>query len=112
MKDSHPRTALLCSSLLILLPLGIGIAHAQPPLYRIGAPYPPVRDPRLTTDNGIPGTGSYYYRDYPWPSLREALQVYGLFGRKFRASNAARERNVKDRAPLGMTGEQRCPMSN
>ncbi len=112
MKDSHPRIALLCSPLLILLLLGVREVSAQPPLYRIGAPYPPVRDPRLTTDNGIPGTGSYYYRDYPWPSLREALQVYGLFGRKFRASDAARERNVKDRAPLGMTGEQRCPTSN
>jgi len=112
MKNSHPSIALLCSSFLILLLLGVDIAHAQPPLYRIGAPYPPVRDPRLTTDNGIPGTGSYYYRDYPWPSLREALQVYGLFGRKFRASNAVRERNVKDRAPLGMTGEQCCPTSN
>lgn len=112
MKDSHLRTALLCPPIFILLLLEVGETPAQPPLYRIGSPYPPVRDPRLTTDNGIPGTGSYYYRDYPWPSLREALQIYGLFGRKFRASNAARQRNVKDRAPLGTTGEQHCPTSN
>ena len=72
-------------SLFVLLLIGHGdAANAQPPLYRIGAPNPPLRDPWLTTDNGIPGTGSYYYRDYPWPSLREALQEYGLFGRRFR----------------------------
>lgn len=64
-------------------------ASAQPPFYRIGAPNPPRRDPRLTTDNGIPGTGSYYYRDYPWPSLRQALQEYGIFGRRFNKRNAA-----------------------
>ncbi|HEY7311560.1 MAG TPA: hypothetical protein VH643_19510 [Gemmataceae bacterium] len=89
MNDSHRRTARLSLFLLVLLPLAVGMAHGQPPLYRIGAPYPPVRDPRLTTDNGIPGTGSYYYRDYPYPSLRDALQEYGCFGRRFRARAAA-----------------------
>jgi hypothetical protein len=112
MKDSHPPIVLLCSPLLTLVLLGVGAAHAQPPLYRIGAPYPPLRDPRLTTDNGIPGTGYYYYRDYPYPSLREALQTYGLFGRRFRTSSTIRESDVKGRPPLGMTAEPRCPMSN
>src|SRR5690242_10970284 len=74
---------------LVVLFWGTNPAQAQPPLYRIGAPYPPVRDPRLTTDNGIPGSGSYYFRDYPWPSLREALQQYGFFGRRYRANKAA-----------------------
>src|SRR5690348_11893483 len=83
MDTSYRRVKLLCALLLVLLPLGTGAAKAQPPFYRIGASYPPVRDPRLTTDNGIPGTGSYYYRDYPWPSLRQALQEYGWFGRRF-----------------------------
>ncbi|HWG42407.1 MAG TPA: TIGR03000 domain-containing protein [Gemmataceae bacterium] len=91
MNDSPRRTACFFSLLLVLLSLELSVAQAQPPLYRIGAPYPPARDPNLTTDNGIPGTGSYYYRDYPWPSLREALQEYGLFGRRFRAHAAATE---------------------
>jgi uncharacterized protein (TIGR03000 family) len=63
--------------------LGAARTQAQPPFYRIGSPSAPVRDPRLTTDNGIPGSGSYYYRDYPWPSLRDALQQYGFCGRRF-----------------------------
>jgi hypothetical protein len=88
MKDSHRRTARLASLFLAVLLFGGDGTQAQPPLYRIGAPYPPARDPKLTTDNGIPGTGSYYYRDYPWPSLREALREYGLFGRRFRARAA------------------------
>src|SRR6185437_10330727 len=88
MNDSPRRTACFFSLLLVLLSLELSVAQAQPPLYRIGAPYPPARDPNLTTDNGIPGTGSYYYRDYPWPSLREALREYGLFGRRFRARAA------------------------
>lgn len=89
MKDS-PR-CLISWYLLVLVVLlwGATAAQAQPPLYRVGAPYPPVSDPRLTTDNGIPGSGSYYFRDYPWPSLREALQQYGFFGRRFRANQAA-----------------------
>lgn len=74
------RLSLLLYALLVS---GIGATWAQLPLYRIGAPFPPVRDPRLTTDNGIPGTGSYYYRDYPYPSLREAIREYGFFGRRF-----------------------------
>jgi hypothetical protein len=79
------RWAVRFLSLIVMVLLwGLEAAQAQPPLYRIGAPYPPVRDPRLTTDNGIPGSGAYYYRDYPWPSLREALQEYGWFGRRFR----------------------------
>lgn len=78
-----------CPLVLVVLFWGTTTAQAQPPLYRIGAPYPPVRDPRLTTDNGIPGSGSYYYRHYPWPSLREALQQYGFFGRHYRANKAA-----------------------
>jgi hypothetical protein len=85
MLDPHHRTAPLRPLLLVLLLFVAGVAHAQPPFYRIGAPYPPVRDPRLTTDNGIPGTGYYYYRDYPYPSLREALQEYGFCGRRFKA---------------------------
>jgi hypothetical protein len=76
---------------LLLLLLCVGMARTQPPLYRLGAPNPPMRDPRLTTDNGIPGTGYYYYRDYPYPSLREALQQYGLFGRRLRTRTAATE---------------------
>jgi hypothetical protein len=112
MKDSHHRIALLCAPLLTLVLLGVGAAYAQPPLYRIGAPYPPLRDPRLTTDNGIPGTGYYYYRDYPYPSLREALQVYGLFGRRFQSSGAIRQGDVKGHPPLGRTAEPRCRMSN
>lgn len=72
--------------LIVVALLAVGETLAQPPLYRIGAPYPPARDPRLTTDNGIPGTGAYYYEHYPWPSLRQALQEYGLFGRRFRAA--------------------------
>lgn len=74
----------LCALIIALLVCVAGAAYAQPPFYRIGAPYPPVRDPRLTTDNGIPGSGSYYYLDYPWPSLRQAIQEYGLFGRRFK----------------------------
>ncbi len=89
MKSSHLRFFFFYPLLLVLLGCFIP-AHAQPPLYRMGAPYPPLRDPRLTTDNGIPGTGYYYFRDYPYPSLREALQEYGLFGRRFR--KASRER--------------------
>jgi hypothetical protein len=112
MAPSTRQAARLCWLSLALLPLGVCGAHAQPPLYRIGAPYPPLRDPRLTTDNGIPGTGYYYYRDYPYPSLREALQVYGLFGRRFRGPRAARERDVTGLTPLGKSGEQRCPPSN
>lgn len=88
MKRSPRRLILSYSLLFIVLLFGIDSAYAQPPFYRIGAPYPPLRDPRLTTDNGIPGSGSYYYRDYPWPSLREALREYGLFGRRFRARKA------------------------
>ncbi len=42
---------------------------------------PPAPNP-LATDNGIPGTGAYAYDDYDWPSLRQALQTYGLFGRR------------------------------
>ncbi len=85
----HRRAKLLCALLLVLLPFGTGSAKGQPPFYRIGAPSPPVRDPRLTTDNGIPGTGSYYYRDYPYPSLRQALQEYGWFGHRFDQSHSA-----------------------
>jgi hypothetical protein len=89
MLESHRGTSRFYLLLFALLILVAGVAHAQPPFYRIGAPYPPMRDPRLTTDNGIPGSGSYYFRDYPWPSLRQALQEYGLFGRRFDKNNAA-----------------------
>lgn len=84
MLGSHREATLICALFVALLMCVGGAAQAQPPFYRIGAPYPPVRDPRLTTDNGIPGSGSYYYLDYPWPSLRQAIQEYGLFGRRFR----------------------------
>jgi hypothetical protein len=87
--DSLRRSVRFCLPFLVLLMCVAGAAQAQPPFYRIGAPYPPVRDPRLTTDNGIPGTGSYYYLDYPWPSLRQALQEYGFFGRRFNKTHAA-----------------------
>lgn len=88
MLESHRGTNRFYTLLFALLMIGAGTAHAQPPFYRIGAPYPPVRDPRLTTDNGIPGSGSYYYRDYPWPSLRQAIQEYGFFGRRFDRNHA------------------------
>jgi hypothetical protein len=42
----------------------------------------PPRPNPLASDNGIPGTGSYAYDDYDWPSLRQALATYGLFGRR------------------------------
>jgi hypothetical protein len=87
--DCLRRRPTLLLSLMLLVLLKAGDAFAQPPLYRIGAPYPPVRPARLTTDNGIPGSGAYYYRHYPWPSLREALQEYGLFGRRFRERERA-----------------------
>ncbi len=99
MKDTPCRTAGLSSLFFVVLLFGSDVATAQPPLYRIGAPYPPVRDPNLTTDNGIPGTGSYYYRDYPWPSLREALQEYGFFGRRFRARTAMKADGVRVTVP-------------
>jgi hypothetical protein len=35
------------------------------------------------TDNDIPGIGRCAYSDYDWPSLRQALQQYGLFGRRY-----------------------------
>jgi hypothetical protein len=40
------------------------------------------------TDNGIPGTGHYAYFDYNWPSLRQALDQYGWFGRRYRRNAA------------------------
>lgn len=90
MIGSHRRKICLSSLLLAIFLIAAGAAQAQPPFYRIGARYPPVRDPRLTTDNGIPGTGSYYYRDYPYPSLRQAIQEYGFFGRQFGKRSANR----------------------
>lgn len=101
MKDRHRHLKRLSVLLVILFLCGTVPARCQPPFYRIGAPYPPVRDPRLTTDNGIPGSGAYYYRDYPWPSLRQALQEYGLFGRRFRARRAAM---LKERCPETSAG--------
>jgi hypothetical protein len=99
MIDLHRRVACLYPILLILLLLIAGVAQAQPPFYRVGAPYPPARDPRLTTDNGIPGTGYYYFRDYPYPSLREALQTYGWFGRRFHPSRAELRRISSEPRP-------------
>lgn len=51
---------------------------------RIGPPANPERYARFATDNGIPGTGHYAYFDYNWPSLRQALDEYGWFGRRYR----------------------------
>ena len=47
---------------------------------------PPANPQRYyyATDNGIPGTGHYAYYDYNWPSLRQALDQYGWFGRRYR----------------------------
>ncbi len=53
----------------------------------IGPPADPERYYRFATDNGNPGTGRYAYFDYNWPSLRQALDEYGLFGRRFRQRN-------------------------
>jgi hypothetical protein len=50
----------------------------------IGPPANPERYYRFATDNGIPGTGHYAYFDYNWPSLRQALDQYGWFGRRYR----------------------------
>jgi hypothetical protein len=94
------RSIRFCLLLLVLLMCVAGAAQGQPPFYRIGAPYPPLRDPRLTTDNGIPGTGSYYYLDYPWPSLRQALQEYGLFGRRYNKTHAVERGGGYRFAPL------------
>ncbi len=102
MIPTRHRIAGFSPLLLVLLVFDSAAAYAQPPLYRIGAPYPPLRDPNLTTDNGIPGTGSYYYRHYPWPSLREALQEYGLFGRRFRTAR----KGIRDSA-RATTAERR-----
>lgn len=88
MLESHRKGIHFYPLVFALMMCVASIASAQPPFYRIGAPYPPVRDPLLTTDNGIPGSGSYYYRDYPWPSLRQALREYGLFGRRFDRNHA------------------------
>ena len=70
---------------LVLLILA-GSAQAQWVSLMQGRVYvgPPPHPFPLASDNGIPGTGAYAYNDYDWPSLRQALQTYGLFGRKVR----------------------------
>jgi hypothetical protein len=50
----------------------------------VGPPADPERYARFATDNGIPGSGHYAYFDYNWPSLRQALDQYGWFGRNYR----------------------------
>jgi hypothetical protein len=59
---------------------------------RAGAHYPlaggrihvgPNPDPPpWSSDNGNPGNALPIYEGYHWPSLREALDQYGWFGRK------------------------------
>jgi hypothetical protein len=84
---SPATVILLCE--LIGLWIMAGSVAAQPPLGNgriwIGPPANPERYYRFATDNGIPGTGRYAYFDYNWPSLRQALDEYGFFGRRYRA---------------------------
>lgn len=85
-----------------------------PPLGRgqvwIGPPANPERYYRFATDNGIPGTGRYAYFDYNWPSLRQALDQYGLFGRRYRARWAGAV-NVP-LAPGHTTGRNAAPAAD
>ncbi len=75
-------------AILVLLTSAVGPCAAEwsPGQGRIwiGPPANPERYSRFATDNGIPGTGHYAYFDYNWPSLRQALDQYGLFGRRVR----------------------------
>jgi len=75
--------------LILLTGVGPVVGQYSPGQGRIwiGPPADPERYYRFATDNGIPGTGRYAYTDYNWPSLREALDQYGLFGRRFRQQN-------------------------
>ncbi|HEY7159113.1 MAG TPA: hypothetical protein VH575_34535 [Gemmataceae bacterium] len=81
----HGAIAISLLPLLILLMAGPAAAEWSLGKGRIwvGPPADPERYYRFATDNGIPGTGRYAYSDYNWPSLRQALQQYGLFGRRY-----------------------------
>ncbi len=88
---------------LLLLALAVerGTAEWSPGRGRIwiGPPANPERYERFATDNGIPGTGRYAYFDYNWPSLRQALDEYGWFGRRYRGpSTPARNAPVRNPA--------------
>ncbi len=75
----------------------------------VGPPTDPERYYRFATDNGIPGTGRYAYTDYNWPSLRQALQQYGLFGRRFGRQNPVGENGPAAFCPP--SGAQTVPPS-
>jgi hypothetical protein len=73
-------TSALLLAFLLLRP-GNPSAAQSPASWRVFIGRPPAPNP-LASDNGIPGTGAYAYSDCDWPSLRQALQVYGWFGRR------------------------------
>ncbi len=79
-RPGRSAIAVLLFTLAVLLPTG-PLAAQCPGGWRVYIGRPPAPNP-LATDNGIPGTGAYAYSDYDWPSLRQALQTYGLFGRR------------------------------
>ena len=91
-----------CLALFVVLPacqlvaLSSASAQGSPGSGRIwiGPPANPERY-YYATDNGIPGTGRYAYFDYNWPSLRQALNEYGWFGRRYR-------RNAPSAAPASV----------
>jgi uncharacterized protein (TIGR03000 family) len=78
---------LFASAISFLALASTGPVAAQNGRIWIGPPADPERYYRFATDNGIPGSGRYAYTDYYRPSLREALDQYGLFGRRFRQRN-------------------------
>ncbi len=86
----YPALAILLIPLLVLLmiagPLAAEWSLGKGRIW-VGPPANPERYYRFATDNGIPGTGRYAYSDYNWPSLRQALQQYGLFGRRYGKQN-------------------------
>jgi hypothetical protein len=75
----------LPAMLVLMLTVERGSAEWSPGRGRIwiGPPANPERYARFATDNGIPGSGHYAYFDYNWPSLRQALDEYGWFGRRY-----------------------------
>lgn len=82
------RLLLVFPMALLALSLSVDRSYAEwsPGRGRIwvGPPADPERYARFATDNGIPGSGHYAYFDYNWPSLRQALDQYGWFGRRYR----------------------------
>lgn len=95
----------------LLITAGPVAAQCSPGRGRIwiGPPANPEKYVRFATDNGIPGSGSYAYTDYNWPSLREALNQYGLFGRRFRRQ---KYNEIKTPIPYDNPTPEESPLLN